>query len=90
MCPHNKRKARCQECGGSQFCEVLHVGAHVLVRVHVCMCVCRQPCVIGFLHVCVGVHFVHMISRLCVCVCVFVWACATVRACVCVFLYVFE
>ena len=43
------------------------------VCVHVGMCVCRQPCVMRFLDVCVCVRFVHVISRLivCVCVCVF-------------------
>ena len=43
-----------------------------------------------FLHVCVCVRFVHVISRLCVCVCVFVCAFATVRVCVYVVVYMFE
>ena len=59
----------------------------VLVCAHVCMCVCRQPCVMRFLHVCVCVRFVHVISRPSLYLCVFV--CATVCVGVYVVVYMF-
>ena len=49
------------------------------------MCVCRQPCEIRFLHVCICVRFVHVISRLYL----FVFVCATVCVGVYVVVYMF-